>query len=90
MKHQAEMITPLMNNQTNPAIPYPEFSALVTYTDLEKVVEIDRYYQGLFSLLKLSKRLTEEEKQGQRAFLSQEWERELLPFFAFWTVKIYE
>lgn len=51
---------------------------------------IDRYYQDLFALLKLSKRLTEEEKIGQRAFLSQEWERELLPFFNFWSVKVYE
>ncbi|WP_158800315.1 hypothetical protein [Pedobacter sp. L105] len=79
-----------MNNKTKPHLPHTEFSILVTYTDLQKVAAIDGRYQNLFSGLKLSEKLTAEEKEGQRAFLSQEWERELYPFFQLWTVKIYE
>ena len=78
-----------MNNQTNPVIPIPEFNVLVTYKDTEKVATIDSYYQDLFSSLKLSKKLTEKEKEGQRAFLSNEWEKQLFPFLDFWTVKVY-
>ncbi|WP_158795591.1 hypothetical protein [Pedobacter sp. L105] len=78
-----------MNNQTPPVIPNPELNLLVTYTDPEKVASIDSYYESLFSSLRLSGILTEEEKEGQRAFLSHEWEERLFPFLNFWNVKIY-
>ncbi|WP_158798989.1 hypothetical protein [Pedobacter sp. L105] len=78
-----------MNNQSPSVIPNPEFNLLVTYKDPEKVATIDSYYQSLFSSLRLSERLTEEEKEGQRDFLSNEWEERLFPFLSFWSVKIY-
>ena len=80
----------IMNNQIGENLSYPEVNILVTYTHPKKVEAIDHRYQGLFFEVELSKRLTIEEKEGQCAFLSQEWEKELFPFFKFWTVKIYE
>ena len=73
-----------------PFLPYPEFSVIVICTDMEKVTEIDHYYQGIFSRLKLSGKLTTAGKAGQQAFLNKEWEQETLPFLNLWTVKIYQ
>ncbi|WP_158800634.1 hypothetical protein [Pedobacter sp. L105] len=78
-----------MDHKIPAVIPNPEFNLLVTYTDPVKVATIDSYYQSLFSSLLSSERLTEEEKEGQRAFLSNEWGEKLFPFLNFWSVKIY-
>lgn len=67
----------------------PEFSVMLSSSDLQKVTEIDHYYQNLLSLLNLSERLDAEEKIGQCAFLTREWEREIIPLLSLTSIKIY-
>ena len=79
-----------MKDSTNPTDQYPSFSVLATYSDPEKVKEIDRYYLKLLTNLSLSERLDADEKLGQRAFLKKQWEQELTPLLHLTRIKIYE
>lgn len=67
----------------------PETSIILTYTDIEKVTEIDHYYIGKMKEVRDSLRLNEEEKTGQRAFLHKLWQEEIGPFLILWSVKLY-
>jgi len=79
-----------MKQKTNPSLPNPEFNVVLLCSDHEAVKEIDRYYQGILACLKRSKRLTAEDKIDQQAFLTREWESELIPFLNLWSVLVYE
>ena len=80
----------IYNHFFSPSLPDPEFSVVLLCTDIEKIKEIDCYYQGVLSCLHLSERLTPQEKLSQHSILTREWENELMPFLNLWSVKVYE
>jgi len=79
-----------MKQKTNSSLPKPQLSVVLLCSNNEAVKEIDCYYQGILNCLKCSERLTAEDKIVQQAFLTREWESELIPFLNLWSVLVYE